>query len=301
MLARKLLGRHRPPSAVSALVADLHGGPASAARATPTTPRLRPGRRRPDRRRLRHHPARRQAARRRLDNGARPRPRPRSRPSPRPAAAPSPCRAAPITRPNGSGAGKAPALRRQQQRRHRLRPLLVGAERRPRPRPACRPSRSPSTRWMVVVQPAPSHAPATLTAGPDRRHLQGHDHRLGQLGGTAGTIQPKIPQAGSGTRTFFTAQLQAANGGVARRPRRHRGRGPGARPDTRSRATPTRSRRSRWAEPSSLGTTLRHREPASSADRALYNVVRGADVGQRRIQACLRLRRLLLLGRRPGR
>ena len=36
-----------------------------------------------------------------------------------------------------------------------------------------------------------------------------------QLGGAAGVIAPKIPQAGSGTRSFFTAQLKAANGGTA--------------------------------------------------------------------------------------
>jgi len=35
------------------------------------------------------------------------------------------------------------------------------------------------------------------------------------LGGTAGTIVPQIPQAGSGTRSTFVADLTALNGGVA--------------------------------------------------------------------------------------
>ena len=72
-----------------------------------------------------------------------------------------------------------------------------------------------------------------------------------QVGGTAGVIKPLIPQAGSGTRSFFVAQLKAANGGVAvvARPRAVQRSRSTTRP--RSRATPTRSRRSRPAAPAS--------------------------------------------------
>jgi ABC-type phosphate transport system substrate-binding protein len=59
-----------------------------------------------------------------------------------------------------------------------------------------------------------SHAPAALTGAQILSIYKGDVTNWNQLpGGTAGTIQAYLPQAGSGTRSFFDAQLKALNGG----------------------------------------------------------------------------------------
>lgn len=60
-----------------------------------------------------------------------------------------------------------------------------------------------------------THAPATLTASQLVGIYQCTTTNWSSIGGTAGTIHPLIPQSGSGTRNFFLADLQAANGGTA--------------------------------------------------------------------------------------
>jgi len=103
------------------------------------------------------------------------------------------------------------------------------------------------------------------------------------LGGTAGTIAPKIPQAGSGTRSFFSAQLTAMNGGTAVTPggcvtevQEH--------DDTAIKNDPNAIAPFSMGRAGLLGTTLRL-EDGWQADRALYNVVRGADLSNTDIQA----------------
>ena len=59
-----------------------------------------------------------------------------------------------------------------------------------------------------------SNAPASLTAAQVLGIYNGTYTNWSQVGGTAGVIQPKIPFAGSGTRSFFVAQLTAINGGA---------------------------------------------------------------------------------------
>ena len=126
----------------------------------------------------------------------------------------------------------------------------------------------------------------SLTPAPTRQHLQGHLTNWSDVPGSAASTassRPKIPQAGSGTRSFFAAQLKPRE---RRRRRSTLGRHASAEvqehePAPRSRATPTRSRRSRRAAPTCSAPPLRVEE-GFSANRALYNVVRGADVGTSR-------------------
>lgn len=118
-----------------------------------------------------------------------------------------------ITRPNGSGAGKA---------------LLFNPS-----NPSVNFARSSSSLstaeiggglfqvpfavdgLKLAVRAAGSNAPAKITP-TDLVHIyDGSITNWSAIGGTAGVIKPLIPQAGSGTRSFFLAQLQAANGGVA--------------------------------------------------------------------------------------
>ena len=181
-----------------------------------------------------------------------------------------------ITRPNGSGAGKG---------------LLYGAgndtdvdfarssSAQSGPETAAGLQSFPfalDTLKMAVSNNVASNAPASLTPAQIVSIYKGDVTNWSQLGGSAGVIAPKIPQAGSGTRSFFTAQLQAANGGVAVTLA-------GTVAEVQEHDDTTVKNDANAIAPFSkgraelLGTTLKLLN-GFSADRALYNVVRGADV-----------------------
>ena len=136
---------------------------------------------------------------------------------------------------------------------------------------------------MVVSNNVPSHAPASLTPAQIVSIYKGDTTNWSQVGGTAGVIKPMIPQAGSGTRSFFTAQLTAMNGGVAVtfgsgviEVQEH---DPAPIQNDADALAPFSEGRAGLA-----GTALRV-EQGWSADRALYDVVRGTDVSNPFIQA----------------
>jgi ABC-type phosphate transport system substrate-binding protein len=136
---------------------------------------------------------------------------------------------------------------------------------------------------MAVSNNTPSHAPASLTDAQIVGIYKGDIKNWSEVGGSDGVIKPMIPQAGSGTRSFFTAQLQAMNGGAAvtlgsnvvevqeHDPTPIQGDANAIAPFSKGRA-------------GLAGTALRV-EQGFSADRALYNVVRGTDVSNPIIQA----------------
>jgi hypothetical protein len=73
---------------------------------------------------------------------------------------------------------------------------------------------------LAVSNATATHAPSTITAADMVNIYNGTYKTWGQIPGYDGTtpsatIKPFQPQAGSGTLSFFTAQLTAANGGVA--------------------------------------------------------------------------------------
>jgi len=118
-----------------------------------------------------------------------------------------------ISRPNGSGAGKA---------------LLYGAGNNPDVDYARSSSAISATEksnglfafpfakdTLALATAKVSNAPASISPADMVKIYDGTYTNWSQLGGAAGTIAPKIPQAGSGTRSFFTDQLKAANGGTA--------------------------------------------------------------------------------------
>jgi ABC-type phosphate transport system substrate-binding protein len=119
-----------------------------------------------------------------------------------------------VNRPNGSGAGKA---------------VLFGASNNPDVTFARSSSSLSSTESdaslvqapfavdgleLVVSKTVASHAPASITEAQLVGIYDGSITNWSSIGGSAGTIHPQIPQSGSGTRKFFEAQLQAANGGT---------------------------------------------------------------------------------------
>ncbi len=125
--------------------------------------------------------------------------------------------AAEIVRPNGSGAGKG---------------LLYGGVGNTgntaidfaRSSSALNTTEVSNNLWAVpfavdglklAVKATGSNAPAFVTPAQLVSIYKGETTNWNQVGGGNGTIVPLIPQSGSGTRSFFTAQLQAANGGVA--------------------------------------------------------------------------------------
>ncbi|MCY7396849.1 MAG: substrate-binding domain-containing protein [Nocardioides sp.] len=126
----------------------------------------------------------------------------------------------------------------------------------------------------VVTSPS-SNAPATLSIAQIVSIYKGETTNWSTVGGQPGPITYYIPQAGSGTRTFFQAQLDAANGGVAVNTA-------GATPFQENDDTLIKNNASAIA-PFSTGRagllgTLRV-ENGFAANRALYNVVRGAEIG----------------------
>lgn len=135
---------------------------------------------------------------------------------------------------------------------------------------------------MAVSNSMPSNAPASLTVEQIVKIYKGEITNWNQVGGKDGVIAPKIPQAGSGTRSFFESKLTAANGGVkvvyaqsVAEVQEHddsdiKNNANAVAPFSKGRA-------------GLLGSTLRL-ESGWSADRALYNVVRGTDLGNPLIQ-----------------
>ena len=135
---------------------------------------------------------------------------------------------------------------------------------------------------MTVSKATPSHAPASLTPAQIVSIYKGDTTNWSQIGGVAGAIVPMIPQAGSGTRSFFESQLKAMNGGVAvtlgsdvvevqeHDPAPIQGNPDAVAPFSKGRA--------------GLAGTVQV-EQGWSADRALYIVVRGTDLANPVIQA----------------
>jgi ABC-type phosphate transport system substrate-binding protein len=137
---------------------------------------------------------------------------------------------------------------------------------------------------MAVSGTVSSHAPASLTGAQILDIYKGNTTDWADVGGTTGTIKPYIPQSGSGTRSFFDAQLTALNGGT---PITYGG----DVNDTMHENTDTVLANDADAiAPFSVGKatllypTSVHLEGGFSAQRALYNVVRGTSLADSTIQ-----------------
>lgn len=136
---------------------------------------------------------------------------------------------------------------------------------------------------MAVSNSTPSNAPATLTAAQIVSIYKGDVTNWSQIDATkSGVIAPKIPQAGSGTRSFFVGELKKMNGGTdvnlaasVQEVQEH--------DDAQVKNNANAIAPFSVGRAGLLGTTLRI-EAGWSADRALYNVVRGADIGKPEIQ-----------------
>lgn len=185
------------------------------------------------------------------------------------------------TRPNGSGAGKK---------------TLYGAGNNPDIDFARSSSALDATEKQAGLQAFPfakdslalatakvSNAPATISAADMVRIYSGAVTDWNQLGGASGAIEPKIPQSGSGTRSFFVAQLQAANGGnpvtLAGTVKEVQEHDPSQIQNNANAVAPFSIGRNTVA-----GSPLRI-EDGFRAARALYNVVRLGDVAKPEILA----------------
>lgn len=138
------------------------------------------------------------------------------------------------------------------------------------------------TLGMAVSNNVASHAPASLTISQIVQIYKGEVTNWNQVGGTNGVIEPLAPQTSSGTYSFFDAQLKAANGGTpivyaasVQFVQEHDD-------------TPIKNNANAIAPFSIgraglLGTTLKI-EGGWTAQRALYNVVRGSQLADPKIQ-----------------
>jgi len=195
-----------------------------------------------------------------------------------------------ITRPVGSGAGKA---------------LLYGAGDNPNITFARSSSSLNATEQAAQLQQFPfaldtlgvavsgsvaSHAPAALTGAQILAIYKGNTTNWSDVGGTAGVIKPYIPQAGSGTRSFFDAQLQALNGGPFTyggdvNDTMHENTDDVLKNDANAIA-PFSLGKQQTLYPSTVKLeSLDLGAGGWSAQRALYNVVRNANLGDAPIQA----------------
>ena len=127
-----------------------------------------------------------------------------------------------------------------------------------------------------------SNAPTTLTIQDAVKIYNGQVTNWSELGGQPGTIVPMVPQSGSGTLSFFEAQLKAANGGNLTYPPtlvRVQEHDPTQIKDNPNAVAPFSIGRNAVS-----GNTLRI-EGGFKAQRALYNVVRKVDLAKPEIQA----------------
>jgi len=137
---------------------------------------------------------------------------------------------------------------------------------------------------MAVSNSTPSNAPATLTPANIVGIYKGDITNWSQIDPSkSGVIAPKIPQTGSGTRSFFTSQLKTMNGGVdvtlaasVKEVQEH--------DDSQIKSDPNAIAPFSKGRAGLLGTTLRL-ESGWSANRALYNVVRASDLGNVLVKA----------------
>ena len=134
----------------------------------------------------------------------------------------------------------------------------------------------------VVSGSVKSNAPASITPAQLVGIYSGSIKNWSEIGGTAGAIEPKIPQGGSGTRSFFTAQLKAANGNVdvtlGTEVKEVQENDPASIQGNPNAIAPYSAGRAGLS-----GSALRV-EGGFKADRALYNVVRTNDLGNATIQ-----------------
>ena len=136
---------------------------------------------------------------------------------------------------------------------------------------------------MVVSGNVTSNAPANLTPAQIVDIYKGNVTNWSELGGSPGVIAPKTPQPGSGTRSFWDAQLKAMNSGVTVtygasvvEVQEH--------DNAEIKDNPNAVAPFSVGRAGLLGTTLSLRT-GWQADRAVYNVVRGTDVSDPDVQA----------------
>ncbi|MET3961149.1 ABC-type phosphate transport system substrate-binding protein [Marmoricola sp. OAE513] len=140
---------------------------------------------------------------------------------------------------------------------------------------------------MAVSGNTPSNAPASLTIAQIVDIYKGTYKKWSDINPSfsGSFINPKIPQSGSGTRSFFEAELKAANGGVAVVYPAAGGGYSGVtevqehnadqiQGDPNAIAPFSTARAQTLTNPSVIKF-----EPGYSAKRAVYNVVRNADTG----------------------
>jgi len=141
------------------------------------------------------------------------------------------------------------------------------------------------TLQMAVSNSTPSNAPASLTPKQIVDIYSGAVTNWSQVGGKPGVIAPKIPQSGSGTGDFFRAQLKTMNGGIdvslagtVGTVQEH--------DDTDIKSNANAVGPFSLGRAELLGGTVRLTDPAGwKADRAVYNVVRLANLNDAAVQA----------------
>jgi ABC-type phosphate transport system substrate-binding protein len=130
------------------------------------------------------------------------------------------------------------------------------------------------------VRAAGSNAPATISAADFLKIYKGDYTNWNQLGGSDGVIKPLVPQPGSGTYQVFNTSMTALNGGNASWNTNPNSEFAQEHDDTLVKNNPNAVAPFSTGRAKAFATTVEILTGGWSVDRALFNVVRNADLDQ---------------------
>lgn len=128
------------------------------------------------------------------------------------------------------------------------------------------------------VRAAGTNAPATISPQDFLKIYKGEITNWNQIGGQDGVIKPLIPQPGSGTYQVFDTSMKALNGGDAAWNKNTNSEFAQEHDDTLVKDDPNAVAPFSTGRAKAFATTVKILVDSWSVDRALFNVVRNADL-----------------------
>lgn len=130
------------------------------------------------------------------------------------------------------------------------------------------------------VRAAGTNAPATISPQDFLKIYKGEITNWNQIGGRDGVIKPLIPQPGSGTYQVFDTSMKALNGGDAAWNKNPNSEFAQEHDDTLVKDNPNAVAPFSTGRAKAFATTVKILVDSWSVDRALFNVVRNADLDE---------------------
>lgn len=134
--------------------------------------------------------------------------------------------------------------------------------------------------FKPAVRAAGTNAPSTISALDFLKIYKGEITNWDQLGGAAGVIKPLIPQPGSGTYQVFNTNMTTLNGGDAQWNKNENSEFAQEHDDTLIKDNPNAVAPFSTGRAKAMASTVKILTDGWSVDRALFNVVRNADLDE---------------------